>query len=65
MKNGTDTEPKFVRALHRGDFFGEKALQGYELIKNGLTNSKFDTIKKVHQIASLPSLNVTIISLQG
>lgn len=25
---GTVTEEKFIRTLHRGDFFGEKALQG-------------------------------------
>lgn len=25
---GNPTEEKFVRTLHRGDFFGEKALQG-------------------------------------
>ena len=28
MKFESDTEEKFVRSLHRGDFFGEKALQG-------------------------------------
>jgi len=31
MKGPEDVEAKFVRALHRGDFFGEKALQGDDL----------------------------------
>ena len=31
MKGEGETDEKFVRSLHRGDFFGEKALQGYVL----------------------------------
>ena len=27
-KDETDKEEKFIRNLHKGDFFGEKALQG-------------------------------------
>ncbi|CAG7830151.1 unnamed protein product [Allacma fusca] len=31
MKSEGETDEKFVRSLHRGDFFGEKALQGDDL----------------------------------
>jgi cGMP-dependent protein kinase len=27
-ESGVSTDEKFIRTLHRGDFFGEKALQG-------------------------------------
>ena len=30
MKEDSDKEEKFIRNLHKGDFFGEKALQGEE-----------------------------------
>lgn len=30
MKEETEKEEKFIRNLHKGDFFGEKALQGEE-----------------------------------
>ena len=31
MKEGGSTEDKFIRNLHKGDFFGEKALSGEEV----------------------------------
>ena len=40
MKEGGSTEDKFIRNLHKGDFFGEKALSGEEvaLIKEILSD---------------------------
>lgn len=29
MKQPTGTEEKYIRTLSKGDFFGEKALQGF------------------------------------
>ena len=31
MKEGGSAEDKFIRNLHKGDFFGEKALSGEEV----------------------------------
>ncbi len=31
MKEGGSAEDKFIRYLHKGDFFGEKALSGEEV----------------------------------
>ena len=41
MKEGGSTEDKFIRNLHKGDFFGEKALSGEEvaLIKEIMSGS--------------------------
>ena len=36
MKEGGSAEDKFIRNLHKGDFFGEKALSGEEVDLNKL-----------------------------
>ena len=48
MKEGGSAEDKFIRNLHKGDFFGEKALSGEEVeqlqkpkLKRNLTNVDF------------------------
>ena len=48
MKEGGSAEDKFIRNLHKGDFFGEKALSGEEVehlpkpkLKRNLTNIDF------------------------
>ncbi len=39
-------DEKFIRNLHKGDFFGEKALQGYVDIING-THTVFPQVKRI------------------
>ncbi len=39
-------DEKFIRNLHKGDFFGEKALQGYVDIING-THTVFPQIQRI------------------
>lgn len=36
MKQPNSDEEKYIRTLQKGDFFGEKALQGY--VKNNIFN---------------------------
>ena len=42
MKEGGSAEDKFIRNLHKGDFFGEKALSGEEVwLHKKLKKKKF------------------------
>ena len=71
MKEETEKEEKFIRNLHKGDFFGEKALQGEEkrtanIIaddENGVACLVIDRESFNHLIANLEDIKTRYVDL--
>jgi len=70
-KDESDKEEKFIRNLHKGDFFGEKALQGEEkrtanIIaddENGVACLVIDRESFLHLIANLEDIKTRYVDL--